>query len=166
MAREKQHACAAPDFCSAREFLRESGRFLSISGRRPIIDGEIMRAVNKRFDRPGHIQLPVCVGELATFGLCGVGVSRPYVRQPRKAIMLGTRHFLLQSAALFRGDFDGARKPASEGAIEKRVADEKHEEDWEQRDGDSANDHFGFKAGAKLLAASFSPETENCTEEN
>ena len=67
---------------------------------------------------------------------------------------------------MFGGDFDGTRKPAGEGAIEERVADEKHEENGEKGDSYCANDHFGFEAGAELLVAAFRPEAKNSAKNN
>ncbi len=80
--------------------------------------------------------------------------------------MLSVGHFLLKGVALFGGDFDGAWEPAGESAIEKRVAHEKHENNGKERDGDSADDHFGFEASTELFAAALGPETDDGTRDD
>src|SRR5262249_46876103 len=87
--------------------------------------------------------------------------KRPGFGQSGEALAFGLRHFLLQSAALVGGDFDGARKPAGEGAVEQRVADKKHEEHRQQRNNNGADNHFAFATGAEWLAAAFGPRAED-----
>ena len=67
---------------------------------------------------------------------------------------------------MFGGDFEGAGKPAGEGAIEEGVADEEHEEDRQKREAHGADDHLGLEAGAQLLAAALHPETEDGAAKN
>ena len=67
---------------------------------------------------------------------------------------------------MFRCDFDGAREPAGESAVEQGVADKKHKEHREQGNGRGADDHFRFEASPELLAAVFHPETKKCAKQN
>jgi hypothetical protein len=67
---------------------------------------------------------------------------------------------------LFGGDFERAREPAAESAIEERVADEKHEDDGEERKRHRADDHFRFEARAELVFAAFGPEAKDGARED
>src|SRR6476660_1816459 len=90
---------------------------------------------------------PECISAVAKIepaqGSSGVRsvVSAFWERRPVESDLGQTVFF--QSAetcnrflTLFRRNFDGARKPAGQGAVEQRVADEKHKYDREKRDGD------------------------------
>jgi len=67
---------------------------------------------------------------------------------------------------LFGGDFEGAREPAAESAIEQGIADEKHEDDGQERERHCAYDHFRFEAGAELVFAAFGPEAKDGARED
>ena len=97
------------------------------------------------------------VSEEAGAIFCGDGLQ---------AGALGTAHFLEEVVALFGGDFERAGKPAGEGAVEKGIADEEHEEDGKKRNAHGADDHLGFEAGAELVAATLHPEAEGRADEN
>ena len=64
------------------------------------------------------------------------------------------------------GDFERAREPAAEGAVEQGIADEEHKGDGEEGDGGGAEDHFGFEAGAELIFAALRPEADDAARED
>jgi hypothetical protein len=88
-------------------------------------------------------------------------IRGPNIGETGKTCKFSVRHFLLQGAALFGGNFNGAREPAGEGAVQERVAHEKHEDDGQERDGDCADHNFGSQASAELLAAALGPQAED-----
>ena len=67
---------------------------------------------------------------------------------------------------LLGGDFERAREPAAERAVEQGIADEKHEHDGQERKGHRADDHLCFEAGTELIFAAFGPETEDGARED
>ena len=73
----------------------------------------------------------------------------------------GAPEIVHQSLGLFGSDFERAREPAAQRAVEKRVADKKHEDYRKKRKRHGADDHFGFEARAQLLLAAFRPEAND-----
>src|SRR5579872_1643873 len=71
-----------------------------------------------------------------------------------------------QRLGLFRSDFEWAREPAAESAVQQRIADEKHEDDRKERERHRADDHFCFEARAELVFAAFSPEAKDSARED
>src|SRR6266849_4052522 len=71
-----------------------------------------------------------------------------------------------EQLSLFGSKFERTRKPAAESAIQKRIADEKHEDDREKRDGHCPENHFRFETRAELLFAALGPEAEHGAHED
>src|SRR5262249_2363071 len=88
------------------------------------------------------------------------------LRNCGKAGIFRLAHFLDEAAALFGGDFERAREPAGERAIEERIADQKHHKDGEEGNSHRPQNHFCFEASAEMLAAAFGGKSKDGTEEN
>src|SRR5258705_1568277 len=101
---------------------------------------EILRIMPAVFESLGltrFVKSPECVSTVTKIepadGLrCDRGVVSVFrERRPVESNLGQTLFFQSTEAcnrflALFGGDFDGAREPAGQGAIQERVADEKH----------------------------------------
>src|ERR1700694_4680528 len=49
-------------------------------------------------------------------------------------------------------------KPKQQTAIDQRVADDEHEDDWQERYGHRADHHLRFEPRAELISAAFHPK--------
>ena len=96
------------------------------------------------------------------FGAVGLDLSREIAQARERA----AAEIVHQRLRLFGGDFERAREPAAERAIEQGIADEKHEDDWQEREGHRADDHLRFEARAELIFAAFGPEAKDGTRED
>jgi hypothetical protein len=67
-----------------------------------------------------------------------------------KARQSSAAEIVQELLGLFGGDFQRTRKPAAERSIQKGITDKEHENGRNQRDGDGAENHLGFEAGAEL----------------
>ena len=95
-----------------------------------------------------------------------LGGQRGLVREGVEARNLRVAEIVEEHLRLLGSNFEGAGKPAAQRAVEKRVADKKHEEDGEQRYGHGADDHFRFEARAELVFAALGPEAHDGADED
>src|SRR5580698_9974916 len=97
-------------------------------------------------------------------GFAGIGLD--LAREIAQARERAAAEIVHQGLRLLGGDFERAREPAAERAIEQRIADDKHEEDREERERHGADDHLRFEAGAELIFAAFGPEAKDGARED
>ena len=77
--------------------------------------------------------------------------------QPRQ---LRATEIVQELLRFFGSGFERFWKPQHEAAIDKGIADDKHEYDGQERQRHGPDNHLGFEPCAKLVAAAFHPEPQ------
>ena len=76
---------------------------------------------------------------------------------PAKSRQLRTPQIVQKFLRLVGSDLERFWEPQQQAAIDQRVADDEHEDDWKKGNGHCANDHLRLEAGTELFSAAFRP---------